>query len=403
MRRAVITGMGIVSSIGNNVSEALNSLKNGISGIEFVPERKELGFRSALSGTVKDFVAPDIEKKYLRQMGMGAQLAVHAVKQALSDAGWEQSQTQSDLTSLIIGNTGNMQDIYYQCDNLYRKKKKLGGTIFPRVIASTVSANLSVWLKTRGHAMTVSAACASGSMAIGQGYYLIRSGLQDRAICGGIQEYSWESICGFDALRAFSLRENEPTMASRPFDVNRDGLVPSCGAGIVVLEEYETAIRRGARIYAELIGYAANSDGFVMTIPSGDGCVKCMELALKDAGITAGEVEYVNAHATSTRAGDAVEARGIARVFGHAPQVSSTKSMTGHELGAAGSTELIYSLLMMEHDFVAPTINLEKIDPECNGINIVANEAKEAKINTIASNSFGFGGVNTCLICRKLA
>ena len=402
MRRVVITGIGIISSIGNDILEVLHSLKEGLSGIEFIPERKALGFRSALGGTLKKFKAPEIKKKYFRQMGPGTQLAVHATQQALADARWDQSQIQSERTAVVIGNIGNMKEIYYQCDSIYRKTKKLGGTIYPRVMASTVSANLSVWLKTRGHTMTVSAACASGGIAIGQGYHLVKFGLQDRAICGGAQEYSWETVCGFDALRVFSLRENEPTKASRPFDLNRDGLVPSCGAGIVTLEEYELAKRRGAKIYAELIGYGTNSDGFDMTAPSGDGGIRCIELALEDAGIPPGEVDYINAHATSTRVGDKVEARGIARVFGPRPYVSSTKSMTGHEIGAAGSNEVIYSLLMMEQNFVAPTINLEEVDPECKGINIVANRAKEARINIFLSNSFGFGGVNSSLIIKKL-
>ncbi len=402
MRRVVITGMGIISSIGNSIPEVLNSLKNGISGIEFIPGRKELGFRSSIGGTIKNFSIPNIEKRYLRQMGPGSYLAVHATQQALASSGLKEEEIQSEDMGIIIGNAGNMRDIYEQCDSVFRKTKKLGGGAYQKVMACTVSANLSVWLKTRGYAMTVSAACATGAASIGYAYQLIKWGLQERCICGGVQEDSWESICHFDALKAFSLREDEPKKASRPFDKYRDGLVPSCGAGIIVLEEYEKAKKRNAKIYAEVIGYAFSADGYDMTIPSGDGSVRCMEKALKEAGINAEDVDYINAHATSTTVGDKVEAQGIAKILGNHPHVSSTKSMTGHELGAAGSNELIYTLLMMEDSFVAPNINIEEIDPDCKGINIVANEAIPAKIDIALSNSFGFGGVNTCLVVKRL-
>jgi 3-oxoacyl-[acyl-carrier-protein] synthase-1 len=266
-----------------------------------------------------------------------------------------------------------------------------------------VSANLSVLLGTKGYALTVSAACATGALAIGLSSQLVRWGLQDVCICGGTYDDGWENVCHFDALQAFSVREDDPVRASRPFDKHRDGLVPSAGAGVVVLEELEHAQRRGARIYAELIGYALNSDGYDMTIPSGEGSVRCMELALRDAGITPDQVDYINAHATSTPVGDAVEAQAIAKVFGKKPYVSSTKSMTGHEVGAAGSNEVVYCLLMMEHDFVAPNINIEEIDPQCVGINLVANQAVETRLGIMASNSFGFGGVNTSIILKRYA
>ena len=225
----------------------------------------------------------------------------------------------------------------------------------------------------------------------------------DRALAGGVQEDSWEAACQFDALKAFSVREHEPTKASRPFDKHRDGLIPSAGSGLLVLEELEHAQRRGARIYAELIGYAFTSDGYDMTIPSGEGSVRCMRLALEAAGIRPDEVDYINAHATSTPLGDVSEARAIAEVFGKRPYVSSTKSMTGHELGACGSNELIYTLLMMRDQFIAPSINLDELDPKCDGINLVANHAIDAKIDVVASNAFGFGGVNTCVILRRHA
>ena len=281
------------------------------------------------------------------------------------------------------------------------KTQKLGGVAEQKVMGDSVSANLSVLLGNKGYSLTLSAACATGAAAIGFAAQLIETGLQDLCVCGGVQEDSWESTCSFDALQAFSLRENEPTRASRPFDKYRDGLVPSAGCGIVVLEDLEQARRRGARIHAELIGYAFTSDGYDMTVPSGEGSTRCMEHALQDAHITPAAVQYINAHGTSTPVGDAVEARGIAKVFGKGPPVSSTKSMTGHERGAAGSNELIYTLLMMEQNFIAPNINLEEIDPECGGIRIVANQPIEANIDIAASNSFGFGGVNTCVILKK--
>ncbi|MFN3475987.1 MAG: beta-ketoacyl-[acyl-carrier-protein] synthase family protein [Candidatus Methylomirabilales bacterium] len=403
MRRVVITGMGIVSCLGNNTKEVLESLQQGRSGIEFIPERKALGFRSALGGRIKGLPLPNVPKRNLRQMGPGSYLAVHATHQALEDAGLEPSQLQSDRVGIVIGNIGNMQDIYRQCRMVHDKTMKIGGTAYQKTMNCSVSANLSVLLGTRGHSLTVTAACATGAAAIGLGFQLIRTGVQDLCLCGGVQEDAWESVCHFDALQAFSLREDEPTRASRPFDKYRDGLVPSAGSGIVVLEELERARRRRAKIYAELIGYTFTSDGYDMTIPSGEGNVRCMEQALREAGIPPDQVDYINAHATSTPMGDPAEAQAIAKVFGKRSFVSSTKSMTGHELGAAGSNELIYTLLMMEHHFVAPNINIEEIDPQCAGINLVANQPLEARIDIALSNSFGFGGVNTCLVLRRYA
>jgi 3-oxoacyl-[acyl-carrier-protein] synthase-1 len=283
----------------------------------------------------------------------------------------------------------------------YDKSMRLGGTAMQRAMTDSVSANLSVLLGTQGYALTLSAACATGAATIGLSSQLIRGGLQDLCICGGTQEDGWEGVCHFDALQAFSTREDAPTKASRPFDTCRDGLVPSAGAGVVILEELEHARHRGARIYAELLGYAMNSDGYDMTVPSGEGSRRCMQLALADAGIMPEQVGYINAHASSTPVGDVAEAQAIATVFGKGPLVSSTKSMTGHELGAAGSNELIYTLLMMQHNFIAPTINIEEIDPRCGGINLVANQAREARIDVAASNSFGFGGVNTCIVVKR--
>jgi 3-oxoacyl-[acyl-carrier-protein] synthase-1 len=403
MRRVVVSGMGIMSCIGNNCREILESLQQGRSGIEFSPERKSLGFRSALGGRIKGLVPPNVPKRNLRQMGPGSYLAVHATMQALEGAGLDPRQIQHERAGIVIGNIGNMQDIYRQCRIFHDRTQKLGGTAYQRVMGDSVSANLSVLLGTKGYSLTVSAACATGAAAIGHAAHLIRAGLQDLCICGGVQEDSWEYFCQFDALQVFSMREDEPTKASRPFDKYRDGLVPSAGCGIVILEEMEQAQRRGAKIYAELVGYAFTSDGHDMTAPSGEGSARCMEHALHDAGIVPNQVDYVNAHATSTPVGDAVEAQAIARVFGKGPYVSSTKSMTGHEQGASASNEIIYTLLMMDHRFIAPNLNLEEIDPRCEGINLVPNHPIEAKIDIAASNAFGFGGVNTCILLKKLS
>jgi 3-oxoacyl-[acyl-carrier-protein] synthase-1 len=379
----------------------LSSLLQGRSGVEFIAERKQLGFRSALGGTLKGLDLPQIPKKNLRQMGPGSHLAVHATHQALEDAGLDPIRIQTDRSGIIIGNVGNMRDIYRQCRAVHDKTMKIGGTSLQRTMNCSISANLSVLLGVRGYSLTITAACATGAAAVGLGAQLIKSGIQDVCICGGVQEDSWESICHFDALDAFSLREHEPRRASRPFDKDRDGLVPAAGCGVVVLEELEQARKLGKKIYAELVGYAFATDGCDMTIPSGEGSVRCMKQAIQEAGITCDQLGYINAHATSTRIGDPVEAQAIAKVFGKKPFVSSTKSMTGHELGAAGSNELIYTLLMMNHNFVAPSINLEEIDPTCEGINLVANQPIETKINIAASNSFGFGGVNTCIVLRR--
>ena len=403
MRRVAVTGVGIISCLGNNQRDVLAALQAGRSGIGISAERKALGFRSSLAGQIVGLELPDAPKRNLRQMGPGTYFGVHAVRQAIEDAGWDTARIQSDRTAVIIGNAGNSQDTYRQCHAFHDEKLKLGGTALQKVMADTTSANLSVLLGTRGYTLTVSAACATGAAAIGLALQLIRGGLQDQAIAGGVQEDTWEAFCHFDALRAFSVRENEPTKASRPFDRHRDGLVPSAGSGVLILEELEQARQRGARIYAELIGYAFSSDGGDMTIPTGEGSVRALHLALQDAGLRPDEVDYINAHATSTMVGDASEARAIAEVFGSKPYVSSTKSMTGHELATCGSSEVIYTLLMMQNQFIAPNINLDELDPQCEGINLVANRAVEARLDVAASNAFGFGGVNTCLVLRKRA
>jgi 3-oxoacyl-[acyl-carrier-protein] synthase I len=401
VRRVAVTGMGIVSSLGNSLTEVCEALRQARSGVELIPERKQMGFRSAIAGTLKGFAEAPLPKKHLRNMGQTARLAVVPTLQAISDASLSDEDIRSVRTAIVVGNEGNMEAIHEQCDHFRSQSVPLGGSAMQRAMASSVSANLAVLLGARGPALTVATACASGATAIGLGYWLIKNGMQDRVICGGVQEFSWQSVCHLDALRVFSIREDAPQRASRPFDRDRDGFVPSCGAGIVILEDFGRAVERKARIRAELRGFATTTESVDMTVPSADGCAACMAAALQDAGLRPGDVDYVNAHATSTRIGDVVEAQAIAKVFGNKPWVSSTKSSTGHELGAAGSNEFIYTVLMMNHGFIAPTINIDEIDEECRPIRIVCNKAVEESPRISVSNSFAFGGVNTSLvICR---
>ncbi len=402
MNRVVITGIGIINCLGHHPDQVVHALQNGISGIIAVPERREMGFNSCLAGTVKNFQPPEVPKKLARQIGHGGLLALTAARQAFQNAQCDENLIRNDRTGIIVGNSGNMHDIYQNCYTKKNLGKKLTGMALPRTMASSVSANLSVIFGTRGHTLTISSACASGATAIGLGAHLIRTGLQDRVLAGGVQEGSWEYDCNFDALRVFSRREDQPDKASRPFDKFRDGLVPAAGAGFVLLESRELAQKRNSPAWAELIGFASNSDGHEMTTPSGSGSTNCMKLALKDAAISPDLIDYINAHATATPVGDIVEAQGIRDVFGENTPVSSTKSMTGHEIGAAGSNELIYTMLMMKHRFIAPNINIEQIDEQCGPINLIANQAVNADIRIAMSNSFGFGGVNTCLIVRKV-
>ena len=399
--RVAITGIGIVNSLGNSVAEVLPKLRSGASGVEIVPEYQEMKFRSALAGTIKNFEPPEIPREFKRQMGFNSILSSAATLEALADAKLDESLIRTPRTGIIVGNSGTYQETYQLVYEKHVRQKKLTGFALPRSMASTISANLSVFLKTQGHCFTVSSACSGGASAICQSAQVIRLGLQDRIITGGVHLGSWEFDCLFDALRVFSKREDNPPAASRPFDKDRDGLVPATAAGMLILENYDIARERGADIYGELIGFATNSDGDAMTTPSGEGSVRCMKLALDDAGIAADEVEYINAHATGTKLGDGVEAQGIAEVFGDRPYVSSTKSMTGHEVSAAGATELIYTLLMMKHGFLAPTINLDNVDEDCAMIRHIPNQALEASPRVAMSNSFGFGGVNAVIIVRK--
>lgn len=404
MSRVVITGMGIYSVLGKNVEEVRESLYAGKSGIIFDPVRKEMGFRSALTGMVE---RPILKGTLDRRMRVGlpvqGEYAYIATVEALQQARIDQAYIDANEVGILYGNDSSAVPVVESVDILRQKKDTMligSGYIF-QSMNSTVSMNLSVIFKLRGINFTISGACASGSHALGIAYLLIKDGLQDIVICGGAQEINPEATASFDALNAFSTRENEPTKASRPFDRERDGLVPSGGAATVILESYESAVKRGATIYGEIIGYGFSSNGDHISLPNVDGPKRAMERALLKAGIPSSEIGYINAHATSTPAGDSNEAKAIDQLFSESrPIVTSTKSMTGHEMWMGGASEIIYSLLMMNHDFIAPNINLENPDEFSAKLNI-STVTKHTSFDTFLSNSFGFGGTNSSLIVRK--
>jgi len=404
MKRVVITGMGIYSVIGKNLTEVKESLYQGKSGIVLDPARKEMGFRSALTGMVE---RPHLKGVLDRRMRVGLPLqgeyAYVATLEALNTAGIDQLFLDKHEVGILYGNDSSAVPVVESVDILRNKKDTMmigSGYIF-QSMNSTVSMNLSVIFRLKGVNFTISGACASGSHALGVGFMMIRQGLQDIIICGGAQEINAESTASFDALNAFSTREAEPAKASRPFDRDRDGLVPSGGAATVILESYESAMKRGAPILGELVGYGFSSNGEHISLPNVDGPVRAMQNALRDAGLQPESIDYINAHATSTPAGDSNEARSIDTVFGSCkPLVSSTKSMTGHEMWMGGASEVIYSTLMMNHSFIAPNINLENTDEYTSLLNIVTR-TEHREIRSFLSNSFGFGGTNSSLIVRK--
>ncbi len=396
--------MGIYSVIGKSLDEVKHSLYQGKSGVVFDPIRKEMGFRSALTGMVDRPVLKGVLDRRMR-VGMAVQgeYAYIATLEALKIAGIDQSFLDQHEVGILYGNDSSAVPVVESVDILRSKKDTMmigSGNIF-QAMNSTVSMNLSVIFRLRGINFTIAGACASGSHAIGMGYLLIKQGLQDIIICGGAQEINPESTASFDALNAFSTHESEPTKASRPFDLNRDGLVPSGGAASVILESYDSAVKRGATILGEVVGYGFSSNGEHISLPNVDGPARAMQMALKDSGMGIKEMDYINAHATSTQAGDSNEAQAIDQVFGKAePLISSTKSMTGHEMWMGGASEVIYSLLMMQNSFVAPNINFDNPDEFSKRLNIV-QETTSAEINAFLSNSFGFGGTNSALVIRK--
>jgi 3-oxoacyl-[acyl-carrier-protein] synthase I len=403
--RVVITGMGIYSVIGKNLTEVRESLFQGRSGIVFDQKRKEMGFRSALTGMVERPVLKGVLDRRMR-VGLPVQgeYAYISTLEALQTAGIDQPYLDAHEVGILFGNDSSAVPVVESVDILREKKDTMmigSGYIF-QSMNSTVSMNLSVIFRLKGVNFTLSGACASGSHAIGIGYLMIRQGLQEMIICGGAQEINPESMASFDALNAFSTRESEPTRASRPFDRDRDGLVPSGGAATVILESYESAVKRGATILGEVVGYGFSSNGEHISMPNVDGPVRAMDKAIKDAGIAPGEIGYINAHATSTLLGDSNEARSIITVFGaDHPLISSTKSMTGHEMWMGGASEVIYSTIMMNEGFVAPNINLENRDESTACLNI-ATKTTPADFRAFLSNSFGFGGTNSSLIIRKV-
>ena len=404
MRRVVITGMGIYSSIGKNLDEVKESLYHGKSGIILDEERKSYGYQSGLTSFVeRPQLKGLLDRRSRISMPEQAEYAYMSTIEALKNANISQEYIDQNEVGILFGNDSSTVPVIQAIDTIRDKRDTTlvgSGSVF-QSMNSSVTMNLSVIFRLRGINFTVSGACASGSHSIGMGYFLIKHGYQDTVICGGAQEINLFCVGSFDALGAFSNRESEPTKASRPFDKNRDGLVPSGGAATVILEDYESAVKRGAQILGEVIGYGFSSDGKHISVPDINGPLRAMNMALKNAGINSDEIDYINAHATSTPLGDMNEARAIDSIFGKTkPLVSSTKSMTGHEMWMAGASEIVYSMLMMENSFVAPNINFEEPDEATSLLNI-AKVTTPHNINTFLSNSFGFGGTNSALIVRR--
>lgn len=403
MNRVVITGIGIYSSLGIHKEEVMKSLFEGRSGITFRPERKEMGYRSGLTGYVaRPNLKSLLDRRARIMMPEQAEFAYMATIEAMQQSGLDIDFFHKHETGIIYGNDSCAKPVIEGIDVLREKKDSMligSGSVF-QVLNSTVTMNLATIFKLRGINFSISAACASGSHAIGMGYLFIKNGLQERVICGGAQEINDYSMPNFDALATFSTREAEPTKASRPFDKDRDGLVPGGGAATVIMESLESAQARGAHIIAEVLGYGFSSNGEHISNPSVEGQVRSIHRTLKDAGMNAADVEYVNAHATSTPAGDGSEAEAIYEVFGGKVPVSSTKSMTGHECWMAGASEIVYSLLMMQNGFMAPNINFEHPDEHSAKINVLP-ETLQRDFDVFLSNSFGFGGTNSSLILKK--
>ena len=405
MRRVVITGMGIWSCLGTNLEEVRHSLYHGISGIGVDQDRIDYGFRSGLTGIVK---RPQLKGLLDRRTRMGlseeAEYAFMASKEAFQMAGIDDDYLLAHEVGVIFGNDSSAKAIVESANIMDEKHDSamIGSGLIFQGMNSTVNMNMNTIFHLRGVNFSVSSACASGSHAIGLAYLLIKHGLQDVVLCGGAQEVNKYAMSSFDALNAFSVRMDEPTKASRPFDRDRDGLIPSGGAAGLVLEEYEHAMKRGATILAEVCGYGFSSNGGGISQPSDEGSVVAMTRAMSDAGVAPDDIDYINAHATSTHQGDMFEAMALSRLFsGKHALISSTKSMTGHECWMAGASEVVYSTLMMQHHFVAPNINFENPDEYSEPLNITAKTV-ETEIKTVLSNSFGFGGTNSALILKNI-
>lgn len=401
--RVVITGIGLYSCIGIGKDQVLDSLRNGRSGIVLDEKRKDFGYRSGLTGMVPE---PELKGVLSRRERIGmhqpAQYAYVSTAEALDQAGLDVEFLEKNETGIIFGNDSTAGAVIETIDKVRERKDTTligSGDIFQNMNC-TVNMNLSTIFKLKGINFTVSAACASGSHSVGLGYLLIKQGLQERVICGGAQEINHYAMGSFDGLGVFSMLENTPEKSSRPFDKDRDGLVPSGGAATLILESLESAKKRGANILGEIVGYGFSSNGDHISNPNLDGQFRSLNMALSQSGLTPNDIDYINAHATSTPAGDEIEAQAIYQTFGSKTPVSSTKSMTGHECWMAGASEIAYSILMMNNDFIAPNINFESPDEHSAKINVIAG-MKEQKINKFLSNSFGFGGTNSSIIIKK--
>ncbi|RIY35257.1 beta-ketoacyl-ACP synthase I [Psittacicella gerlachiana] len=404
MRRAVVTGIGVISSIGNNKDEVLNSLKEGKSGIVYMPEFAEVGMRSHVAGKIKDFQASDlIDRRALRFMSESSQYAYVAMQQAITDSQLTEEMISNEMTGLIVGSGGGSpvaQVAAFEAAKSPRGIKTIGPYAVTKTMSSGVSACLSTFFKIKGVNYSISSACSTSAHCIGNALELIQLGKQDIVFAGGGEELSWELSSMFDAMGALSSKYNQtPDKASRAYDQNRDGFVIAGGGAILVIEELEHALKRGAKIYAELVGYGATSDGYDMVSPSGEGAARCMKQALRNV---TEPVDYINAHGTSTPVGDMKELQAVKEVFPtNSPYVSSTKSLTGHSLGAAGAHEAIYTLLMLDNDFLAASANIDQLDENIpEGVNVLTTRLDKA-VNVVMSNSFGFGGTNASLVFKR--
>ena len=403
MRRVVVTGIGIVSSIGNNANEVLASLREAKSGVIAAPEYAELGFRCQVHAAPQIDWEAMVDRRAARFLAQGTAFSHIAMEQAIADSGLEEGEVSNEMTGLIVGSGGASTRAIVEAAAITREKgpKRVGPFAVPTAMSSGPSATLATWFKIRGLNFSISSACATSAHCIGSGYEQIAMGKQDVVFAGGTEELDWTLSVLFDAMGAMSSSFNDrPAIASRAYDKDRDGFVIAGGAGIVVLEEYERAKARGAKIYGEIVGYAANSDGHDMVAPSGEGAVRCMKLAMAGAG--GRTIDYLNPHGTSTPVGDEREMGAVREVFGDkAPAISSTKSLTGHSLGAAGAQEAIYSLLMLNNGFLAESANIENLDPIFEGLPIL-RKREDRQVATAMSNSFGFGGTNACLVMSRV-
>ncbi len=404
MRRVVVTGLGVISSLGNNKIEVLDSLKNGRSGIRFSEVQAEMGFRSHVNGPIDIDLTEAIDRKILRFMGGSAAYNYIAMQEAIEDAGLSEEQVSNIRSGLITGSGGgSTSNVVLAADNMREKGiRRVGPYMVTRTMASTTSACLATPFKIKGVNYSISSACSTSAHCIGNAMELIQIGKQDIIFAGGGEEVDWTQTVLFDGMGALSSKYNEtPETASRPYDATRDGFVISGGGGMLVIEELEHAKARGAKIYAELVGYGATSDGYDMVQPSGEGAVRCMQLAMATVD---SPVDYINAHGTSTPVGDIRELEAVKEAFNgmDVPMITSTKSLSGHALGAAGVHEAIYSLLMQENNFIAASANITELDEGAAGVPIVREKKENVNLNTIMSNSFGFGGTNATLIFRKL-